>query len=332
MTRSSSTREAADGTTEASSYDGLVARSPQGSVFATSWWLDAVAPGRWRAHEVEERADVLCAWPTVVRSTPLGAIHVMPPLTPYLGPVLQPGEGVRRRSREIEQVEALLERLGRFAHLEATCSPAFDYWTPLRWHGFRQTTHYTWRLAHVRDMDAVFAGLRDNVRREIRKAERQGLTVEEGRLADYLGLHEATAARHGRLESARANRHALERIEQAAGPRGARSILIARDADGRVHSGAYFVHDERWTYYLLGGSDPERRTSGAASLVMWRAIERAAERGTGFDFEGSMLRPVERFVRAFGGVPVPYSLVRATPSAGFRAARAARLALRRVRS
>ena len=313
------------------SYDALVARSPQGSAFAMSWWLDAVAPGRWHAHEVKDGDDVVCAWPTVVRETRLGRIHVMPPLTPYLGPLLRPGDGVHRRSREIEQVETLVERLGRFAHLEAACNPAFDYWTPLHWHGFSQTAHYTWRLEAVRDTEAVFAGLRENVRREIRKAERQGMSVEAGALADSLRVHEATAARHGRLAAAQANREALERIDRAAAPRGARMILLARDDDGRLHSGGYFVHDERWTYYLLGGSDPELRTSGAASLVMWKAIELAGERGAGFDFEGSMLRPVERFVRAFGGAPVPYSLVRSTPSPAFRVARTLKRAAGQVR-
>ncbi len=67
------------------------------------------------------------------------------------------------------------------------------------------------------------------------------------------------------------------------------------------------------------------------SLVMWAGIERAAARGTGFDFEGSMLRHVERFVRSFGGVPTPYSIVRKTPSRPFRVAiggkRGARAAL-----
>jgi hypothetical protein len=65
---------------------------------------------------------------------------------------------------------------------------------------------------------------------------------------------------------------------------------------------------------------------------MWTGIERAAERGTGFDFEGSMLRHVERFVRAFGGVPTPYSIVRRTPSKAFALERTLRRVARRVRS
>src|SRR5947209_595113 len=130
----------------ASRYDELVATSPQGSVFCMSWWLDAVAPGRWHAHEVEENGRVVAAWPTVVRRTRVGDVHTGAPLTPFLGPLLPPGEGARRRSRELKLVESLLERIGPFAHLEARCNPAFDYWTPLRWHGFAQTTNYTWRL------------------------------------------------------------------------------------------------------------------------------------------------------------------------------------------
>src|SRR5436305_3364540 len=113
----------------ASPYDELVATSPQGSIFCTSWWLDAVAPGRWRAHVVEEHGRAVAAWPTVVRTTRFGDIHGGAPLTPFLGPLFPPGDGARRRSREIKLVEALLEKLGPFAHLEARCNPAFDYWT-----------------------------------------------------------------------------------------------------------------------------------------------------------------------------------------------------------
>lgn len=330
MSGSSSTsaeRESAFG--EAAEYDAVVARSPQGSVFATSWWLDAAAPGSWRAHLAEG-----AAWPTVVRRSRFGDVHVGAPLTPYLGPLLTGGEGVHRRSREIEQLERLLERIGDFAYLEARCNPAFDYWTPLHWHGFGQTTRYTWRLPDVADTGAVFAGVRENVRREVRKARKRGITVEEGLLGEYMRVHERTAERQGRLGAARENTTVIERLDAAAGARGAREILLARDGDGRVHAGGFFVHDERWTYYLLGGTDPELRTSGGASLLMWAAIERAAARGTGFDFEGSMLRHVERFVRAFGGTPEPLSVVWRTPSAGFGAVRTvkrAALALRRRR-
>jgi hypothetical protein len=63
---------------------------------------------------------------------------------------------------------------------------------------------------------------------------------------------------------------------------------------------------------------------------MWAAIELASKRGTGFDFEGSSLRSVERFFRAFGGHPVPCSRVRWTSSRGLSAEVAVKRAVRRA--
>ena len=164
----------------------------------------------------------------------------------------------------------------------------------------------------------MFAGFRENIRGHIRAAEKSGMTVTEGELADFLELHRRRFAR---------DPHGIERIDPAARDRGARTILVARDADGHARAGGYFVHDARFTTYLLAATDAEVR--GAAALVLWEAIRRAAERGTAFDFEGSMLRHVESFVRSFGGVPTPYSIVWRTPSAAVRAARAAKRTLRR---
>jgi hypothetical protein len=318
----------AGGNTEASraAYDELVVASPQGSVFSSSWWLDAVAGGRWRPHGVEGGDGLVAAWPTVVTPSRLDVVHAGAPMTPSLGPLFAPGDGAehRRRSREAERLDALLAQLGPHAHVEARCSPAFDYWTPLAWHGFSQTTNYTWRLADLCDLERVLGGARENVRREVRKAKKRGLTVGEGSLDDLLAVHQRAGA------DAR-TRSALLRVDAPAGARGAREVLVARDGDGRVHFAGYFVHDARWTYYLVGASDPELRTSGAPSLVMWAAIERAASRGTGFDFEGSMLRHVERFVRAFGGTPAPYSIVWRSSSRAFAALRAVKRLAHRAR-
>jgi hypothetical protein len=302
-------------------YDAFVELSPQGSVFCSSWWLDAVAGGAWRPNVLEDAEGIAAAWPTVVRKTPFGNLHAGAPLTPFLGPLFSPDQGkseTRRRSTEIKRLQSLLGLIEPAAHIEARCNPAFDYWTPLSWHGFKQSTRYTWRLPDLGDLDAVLGGLHENTRYEIRKARKRGVTVEIGPLEEFEAVHAATAARGGLSEYVRRNREALRRIEAAAARRQARTILLARDGDGGVHAGGYFVHDARYVYYLAGGSDPAHRTDGSPTLLLWRAIELAAERGVGFDFEGSMVRGVERFFRSFGGVPAPYSVVRKTASTAMR--------------
>lgn len=311
-------------------YDELVARSPQGSVFATSWWLDAVAGERWRAHMVSENGAVVAAWPTVVSRSVFGVTHAGAPLTPFLGPLFPPEPNrLRRRSRELKAIDLLLAELEPYAHLEARCHPDFDYWTPLHWRGFSQTTHYTWRLSAPRDTGALWSELRENVRREVRKAQKRGIVVEPGAPADLRALWEPALRRRGGGDVT-TNPEVLARIDLAAGHRDARSILVARDGDGRLHASGYFVRDSRFAYYLVGASDPDLRGSGAFSLVLWQAIGEALERGLGFDFEGSMLPAVERFVSAFAGEPVPYSLVRRTPSRGLKLAVAAKRTARRL--
>jgi hypothetical protein len=314
-------------------YDVFVAESPQGTLFCNSWWLDAAAgPGGWRHADVcDADGRLVATWPAALRRTRYGDVLTGAPLTPCLGPLLSAGDGRKRRSREVDQLERLADALKPYAHVEARCSPALDYWTPLAWHGFSQTSHYTWRLEDVSDEEATFARLQDSTRRQVSKAQRLGLVAEHGSVDDLVALQRKTFERQ-EAEGPGPPEALVRRIAAAVTAHGAGEILVARDDAGQTHSAAMFVHDERTTWYLLGGSDTELRASGSASLLMWEGIRAAGGRRTAFDFEGSMLRHVERFVRNFGGEPVPYSIVRHTPSRQWRyRAAGGRLARRALR-
>jgi hypothetical protein len=102
------------------------------------------------------------------------------------------------------------------------------------------------------------------------------------------------------------SRAELERLEAAVLRREAGTTLFARDDAGRVHAAVWVVWDRHAAHYLLGGADPNLRTSGASSLLLWEAIMRARAVTDAFDFHGSMLQSVERFFRAFGGRQTPY--------------------------
>ena len=76
---------------------------------------------------------------------------------------------------------------------------------------------------------------------------------------------------------------------------------MARDENGALHAALYLIWDSKVTYYFAGGADPELRTSGAHSLLLWEAITRSKARSVEFDMTGSMVESIERFFRAFGG-------------------------------
>ena len=68
----------------------------------------------------------------------------------------------------------------------------------------------------------------------------------------------------------------------------------------------YVVWDERTLYALMSARDRELQPAGANTLLYWEAIRLAAEVSRVFDFEGSMVEPIEHYFRGFGGRQTPY--------------------------
>ena len=306
-------------------YDELVAESPQGSIFSSSWWLDAVAPEAWEPHLLED-GDLRAAWPTVLKRN-RWARSISGFSDPISRTYLAAARGWQATLDERgAKHRGLLESLGPYAHLEARCHPSFAYWAPLAWHGCTQTTRYTWRLTELADMAAVESGCGPTSEATFARLASRASAWSRGTsttCSSYTVPPRAAAMRRPRRRG-----RTIEAIDGPASTRDARRVLVARGDDGQAHAAGYFVWDDDAMYYLVGVSDKELRSSGATSLLLWTAIELAAERGLIFDFEGSMIRSIERFFRAFGGAPAAYSVVRHTPRAGLRAERAMKRAIR----
>ncbi len=275
-------------------------------IFHQPWWLDAVAPGSWDVATVERGGRTVARLPFVVRGPRRLRVLSQPPLTPFLGPWIEPEVGAKyaRALGDEMQLQAQLEAgLPAASAFHQNFASTVTGCLPFIWAGYRAEVRYTYRLEDLSSEHMLWDGLAGNIRREIRKA-RQQLEVREGLGIDR--FYTVWAKTFERQRVAAPDRARLERIDAACFARGARAMLFAGDDVGRVHAAAYVVWDRRTAYYLMGGGDPQLRTSGAASLLLWEAIRRARAGCAVFDFEGSMLRPVERFFRAFGGRQTPY--------------------------
>ncbi len=72
----------------------------------------------------------------------------------------------------------------------------------------------------------------------------------------------------------------------------------------------FCIFDKNVCYYLLGGVNKKAGIQGINNLLVQQSIEKAKELGCEvFDFEGSMLKGVEKFFRSFGPELVPYFTV-----------------------
>jgi hypothetical protein len=276
------------------------------SLFQEPWWLEALAPGHWAAAEVPGGDGLVGRMPYVFKKKFGIPIITQPKLTPMLGPWIKPSDAkyANRLGQQKDIIESLLEQLPRHYYCCISCHPSVTNLVPFYWAGFELQLVYTYRLNDLSDPDRIWAGFLKNIRGYIRKAQKTLVVRDDLGLDAFLDVNEMTFRRQNTVPPY--SRDLVRRLDRAAGERGRRRILFAVDADGHVHAATYLVWDEESTYNLMSGGDPVRRHSGATSLLMWHAIQHAATVSEKFDFEGSMIEPVERFFRAFGAVQTPY--------------------------
>ena len=277
------------------------------SIFSQPWWLDAVAGDDWDVVVQEKEGKIIGALP-YGRGQKKGFDVIQNLiLTQHQYLYIEPSKSNRYAKILAYQkkiIASLVEQLPRFAWFNLNIHPSITNWLPFYWLGFQQTTRYTYILDDLADMDMVYSNFESKIKTDLKKAEKKVEIEENGEVEKLYMVIEKSFERQGiktpfGLET-------VQKIEQACSTRNCSKILLAKDHQGNIHAGIYLVWDNERMYYLLGGGDPKYRNSGATSLLLWHAIQLASTHVKIFDFEGSMMEPVERFVRSFGAKQQPF--------------------------
>ncbi len=292
-------------------WDALVDASPQGSAFSRTWWLKAVG-GKVRLLGYFKDGRLLGGVPLYFEKRFGMTLCTMPKLTQTLGPILAPLNG-RHVNAEWEEAEILTDLAKALAEQPVffqAFHPSLQNWCPFYWKGFKQTSRLT-NILDLRDLDQVWAGMAHRVRRAVRSAERAGLKVIECEPEAVWYAEEKTFAQQNMKVP-----HSIDylrRLHRAAKEQGAGACFAAVDELQRVHAAMFLIWDPKRTYAVALGSDPEFRLRGSAALLVWRTVEFAARHSPVYDFAGSMLQPVELFLRSFGTTRIPYSWIMKFP-------------------
>jgi hypothetical protein len=294
------------------------AASLQLPLYFQPWWLDAVAgEDGWDVVIAQDRGDKLTGvWVFCMkRFWGIRAIR-MPGLTAYSGPLLFYPDNLTaadaRYAFEKKVLKELLNQLPDVSFFYQEWHPLLQNWLPAYWRGYRQTTHYTYRLEHPADLNVAYKGFRSNVRNHIRGAEKTVRVAESDDLESLFRLYQLSLLRQGKKPPV--SREVLQRADLVLRERNQRLMLLAEDDLGQIHAGIYLTWDSTTAYYLLSGTDPAYRSSGALYLLVWHAIQYAGREGLSFDFEGSMLEPVEEVFRGFGGKLTPHHKIFRAPN------------------
>ena len=238
----------------------------------------------------------------------------MPKLTQTLGPWCDLGNGKlgSQLSKYYKLSEELVAGLPQFASFHQNFSPQIYSWLPWQWAGFSQSTRYTYVIEGLTDHETIFKNLDSKTRNTIRKAKKVLSVHSDSSLDNFWLLNSQVFTRQGLPTPY--SYDLVQAIDEACQKRNQRKLFFAADSSGVLHAAVYLIWDENSAYYLMGGSNPDLRSSGAMSLTMWHAIKFAGTVTKRFDFEGSMIKPIERFVRGFGAEPMAFHSISRTDS------------------
>lgn len=280
------------------------------SFFNRPWWLEIVSSGNWDCVILKKKELTLGYLPYVnIKRYVFNGIG-LPLLTQYINPILVYPKNQKYSKKlgfEKDVLKGLYTQLPKVHFVQNTWGHELTNWLPLYWMGFKQTTRYSYCIDNIKDHDQVFANFETKIRGDIRKASKSVkiLTTKDPKI-----LYNLVFKTFERKSLSMPYTFDLfEQVVNSCLKNECGEITYAIDQNNNIHAAVFIVWDTDSAFYLLGGGDTAYRNSGATSLLLWEGIKKVSAQVDRFDFEGSMMEPIERFVRGFGSKQVSLNML-----------------------
>lgn len=286
---------------EAAVWDRFVDESPQGTPFATSACLDAFSVRR----EIVVAEGTTGIEAGIVLAKGLGGLGSNPLFIKHLGVLYAPfaGKPTSRVSRQRRAATALIPALRASRGFDYSFSPGFVDWLPFHWNGYAQETRYSYRIA-AGQVGAWREQADSRLRNDLQRAARAGLRFDPAApLSELIELAGRTYRRQGAAPPFREAR--MEAALRSVIAAGSGSTGCVRSPEGKAAAIALTLQDRRAAFLTITGYADDAKP-GATSLLIASLIDKALADGIDFDFEGSMIQPIEAYYRGFGGMLMPY--------------------------
>jgi len=157
--------------------------------------------------------------------------------------------------------------------------------------------------------EELFSGYRENIQRNIRKAEQLGCTaVKDLEVQKVVDLATQQMKTYNRESADNVTRfknlyHQLYERQQA----GSYGILSAKN---ELIASCIFIFSHNRAYYILVGNHPDGRTVGASHYLIDAFIKDHAKKPMLLDFEGSDIRNLAFFYSSFGASEENYAAIK----------------------
>lgn len=263
-------------------WNNCVSRAQNSFIYAYSWYLDAVSPG-WEALVSDDYKYIM---PLPVKRKLSIPYIVHPPLTQQLGVF----------SAEIVTEKTLCQFIRKIPYI------SYDINLNEKNNLTEATPQVNYILDLYRDYAEISAGYSDNTRRNLAKARKNNLTVQDDlSLPDFLNFYHDPANKH----QSEVNQNFVNKLLITIFEQGLLKIYGAYNA-GKLVSVLCLTNDKKRLVYLLPKSSEEGKNTYAMFLIVDHIIRQYALQDIVFDFEGSAVEGIARFYKGFGAIDRPY--------------------------
>ena len=302
-------------------WDAFVEKSPQGTFFSLSFYLNAVGQPFDLLYVIkgkEIRAGIVLIKDTCGNS-------ILHDYIIYNGLLFssQPKNqnSVKRLSDEFEILTFVSSALPQLIpKLKLALSPEIKDLRPFMWHNYNAENSAKWKLdlrytSYVDISDCqgnefeetvLFKEMGTSRRQEIRYAKRDGVFAEQSSDVGYLiELYKRTIEKDRGVDSSQLD--LLNGLLQKLLKENKGKHFIVQNSQNEVTSAAFFGFDSKRAYYLFGGNDPDRQTSYSGTVVLWDAFVALNQEGVNeVDMEGVNSPQRGWFKLSMGGNLLPY--------------------------
>jgi hypothetical protein len=277
-------------------WDNCIHASPNGLVYAYSWYLNHVA-GEWHAL-VEGDYDSVFPLPCKKK---FGIQYIVQPYWTQ-----QLGLFSKHLITPEKTHEFLRHASGHFRYIDMNMN-SLHKTQDLRQFAVSENRNYQLQL--IQTYDNLYGTYSENLKRNLKKANNQLILTEHISHEEIINLFQQNRGKKIRLLTTEAYRK-LNSLIYHARSMDAAKILAVTDATNTLLCGAIFMMVKNRAIMLFSAVNETARSLGAMPWLIDRFIHQHQMRDMILDFEGSNDKNLARFYKSFGAVNVPYSRIR----------------------
>jgi Acetyltransferase (GNAT) domain len=287
----------------------FVAASPEGSIYAAPDYLAALSRadgGRFVLLGVRFGEELVGGVALYEKDSRFGSYVSPRPLLYYNGILLRrydtryPSERTARHIKTLEELEsALVKRNYAFLTLASPSSMTdVRTFTAAGWHAQPRYSY----VVDIGDLDSLWARTEQNLRRLVKRCEREGITFhQQGDFDAFFRLHTSIMDRreHGHYLSEAAFRGFFQELHAAS----LCQLYEARNSAGKAIAGQLVLLGPSPVCHIAAAAaDQQFQSSGVSAFLRWKSFEALSALGhTAVDLTDAALNPVTHFKSQLGG-------------------------------